>query len=141
MKKLLLVFFVLALTLSLQAQWVSYRNQVGIWNTYTKVWDYQSIYEAKIPISFEKTRIVFENQSNSVYRIVEDLGREDKYNDEGIKVESYAWMAIDNKGKRCRVSMNFIENPEYDPLIVHIMYDDVIIRYYCKRTGMDKFLK
>lgn len=140
MKKLIFALALTLCTLALNAQWVSYRNQVGIWNTYTKKWDYQSIYEAKIPVSFEKTRIVFENEANSVLRIVEDLGKDNRYNDDGVKVESYSWMAIDNKGKRCRVSMNFIDNPEYDPLIVHVMYDDVIIRYYCKRSGMDKLL-
>lgn len=140
MKKLIFALALTLCTLALNAQWTSYRNEVGTWNRYTQKWVFGGINKANIPIRFYKDRVELENEANSVYRIIKDLGEDNGYNEQGIKKESHKWMATDQDGKRCYITMIFIDHSEYDPLIFNVMYDDYLLRFYCKRTIVDRLI-
>lgn len=140
MKKAIIALALTLSSLAIYAQWTSYRNEVGTWNRYTQKWVFGSMNKANIPIRFYKDRVEFENEANSVFRIIEDLGEDNGYNEEGVKRELHRWLAYDNNGKRCNITMILIDNKDYDPLLVNVMYDDVLLRFYCKRMGVDRLL-
>ena len=35
--------------------------------------------------------------------------------------------------------MAFFNSDEYDPLTITVQYDDILIKYYCKKKGLDSF--
>lgn len=141
MKKLILSVFVLVVCFSASAQFTSYRNHFALWNKSTKKWDWENVKEAYIPIEFNKNSIKLQNKRNSVYTISEDLGEKISYTEEGVKVTSHSWDAYDENGKKCKVTMSIFNSDEYDPLILSVMYDDVMVRFYCKKDGYDKLIK
>lgn len=141
MKKILLMI-ALAISVSTFAQnkWISTRNQYGTWSTYYQKWNWEEMNYSEIPIFFGKTMIWMENKDQSTFRNLESQGESKGVNDEGVSWKDYSWTAIDNRGRRCRVSLVVFNDPEYD-LMFTIMYDGTCFRFYCKRTSssIDKF--
>jgi hypothetical protein len=144
MKKLLIVILIFLFSPAIYSQsfWQSYRNQLGTWNKYTKKWDWDKVNYADIPIEFEKKYIRVKNKADSYFRIIEDEGEKIDYTDDvpKVRIRSYDWTAIDDKQRRCRLSLVHHESDEYDPIIFIVMYDDVVFRFYCKKNGIDSFL-
>lgn len=143
MKKLIITviaLFITVISFSQNTQWRSYRNEIGIWNIYTKTWNWQEMKYAYIPISFYKTEIRLTNVDKSVFYLVGTEGTKEFYNNDGVKIKNMVWSAIDKKGKNCRVTINRMDDDEYDPMIFTVMYSDVCIRFYCRSTSTDNFM-
>lgn len=138
------LFLITALFFSItcfgQTQINSYRNEVGTWNEYSSKWQYGTMNKANIPIRFYSDRIVMENKARSVYVVTEDLGEDDGYSSDGVRRKIRRWKAYDKDGKRCSISLSVIYDDDYDPFIFTVMYDDVMLRFYCTKSEYDRLL-
>lgn len=140
MKKTLIAFAFLLFSISSFSQfsfteWLSYRNEIGTWDKYKKIWVWGEIKKSSIPIFFDNYEIKLINVDKSVYTIIESDGSEDKYNKQGIRIKTSSWIAYDKKYRKCRVTVTRINEEGYDPLVFTVMYEDVCIRFYCKDAG------
>lgn len=135
MKKIILLF---VLMLSIKAY--SQENEIGTWNEYSEKWVWGEIKEATIPVYISKSGIRLENKSKSYFRTYSDDGEKTTYTKDYVKVTSHSWLSLDNDDKRCRLTMSFMNSEKYAPLVITIMYDDVCIRYYCRKKGLDSLL-
>lgn len=133
---IVLVLFTLISSFSqTKENWYSYRNEAATWNKYTKEWEWGQMYEAHIPIVFGQRYVKLYNKSNSFYTVLEDYGEKTTYSEKypTIKITTHEWSAIDEDYKKCRIMLTTTSNSEiFDPIIVAFMYDDVILRFYCK---------
>lgn len=143
MKKILLIICLIASipVFSQSTDWVSYRNSIAEWSDYSEKWIWSEIKYANIPVILNKSVIRLENKSESYYTTYQDLGEKVTYTKDvpKVKITTHSWLAIDKDGKRCRVSMAFFESEDYDPLTITIQYDDIALRFYCKKKGLDSF--
>jgi len=143
MKKILLIasfIFLSIVSFAQNTEWESYRSQVGKWDSYQQKWVYADMNYSVIPITFSKTEVRLQNKANSVFRIIEDDGVTEDYNNNGDKFKKNSWIAIDTEGRKCRISMIHFYSTEYDPLMFNVMYDDVLFRYYCRLANtIDSF--
>lgn len=141
---LLTLLFCSLLTFSQSTNWVSYRNELGTWNIYSKSWDWGEMNKAYIPVYFGKTYISLENKLQSYFLILEDKGKRYDYTDKypRAKMTLHDWLAKDKDGKICVLTMTSVESADYDPIILSIMYDDIAFRFYCKqKSTVDSFLE
>jgi hypothetical protein len=145
MKNLLLIIALITFNscFSQSKDWVSYRNSVAEWSDYSDKWIWSEIKFANIPVIIDKGLVKLENKSQSYYTTYRDLGEKITYTNDNpkVKVSTHSWLAIDKDGKRCKFSMAFIESDEYDPLTITIQYDDIALRFYCKRKALDSYIE
>lgn len=142
MKKLLfaIAFAFIALTsFSQDVEWLSYRNETGFWNTYTKKWDWQPMNQSRIPIHFIGMEIRLTNKDKSVYTLTISEGTKDEYDKEGVKRRVSTWFAYDKNNRKCKIRVTKFYSDEYDPLVLTVIYDDVCFRFYCMDDTIDKF--
>lgn len=130
MKKILVFALLLVSTVSFsQTQWGTYRNQIGNWDTYSKKWVYGEMNYSDITITFGKTYVSMDNIAKSYYRITEDNGESTGYTSDYTPYKSHSWDALDNKNRRCILSMTKYEGDDFD-LVFNVMYDDMVFKYY-----------
>lgn len=143
MKKLLLIIALIASVscFSQTKEWVSYRNSVAEWSNYSEKWIWGEIKYSNIPITIHGTVIKLDNKSQSNFTVYEDLGEKISYTNDNpkVKVTSHSWLALDKDDKKCKIYMAFFNSDEYDPLTITVQYDDLLIKYYCKKKGLDSF--
>ena len=140
MKKLLSLLPILVLlSFSTSAQvtkLVSTYNQVGIYNKYLEKYDWNPHNYATITIYFGKQMIWMDNISESQFRITGRRGENTGVNNDGISWKDFTWIAIDNKGRRCDVSLTKFND---NTLMFVILYDDLCFRYFANSSGLDNF--
>ena len=129
MKKLLVAIFCFMTFASFsQSSMYSYKNQVGVWNEYTKDWDWDKSTFNDITFTLGKTFITCDDEAKSFYRIIEDLG-----DDNTAEYKSHGWKCTDEKARTCLVNM--VLYTKYNMLTLHVMYNNKAIRYYIKKKG------
>lgn len=139
MKKLLFCAMLLVSTTAFcQTQWSTYRNQTATWNTYTKKWDYGEINYSNITITFSKAFISMDNRAQSYYRITEDEGDKTGYTDNYTHYQSHSWVALDNKDRKCIITVIKYDGDQYD-IVVSVMYDDILFKYFYSPSKTDRF--
>lgn len=136
----LIVSTFFSITCLSQTELISYRNEIGTWNEYSKKWEFGTMNKANIPIRFYSDKVVMGNKAGSVYVVTEDLGEDDGYSDDGVKRKIHKWKAYDKDGKRCSISLFVVYNKDYDPFLFTVMYEDVLLRYYCAEGEYDRLI-
>lgn len=123
--------------------YVSYRNEVAEWSNYSNKWVWGEMKYANIPIEFDRNVIRMQNKSQSSYRSITDLGEKITYTDSypKVKITNHSWLSYDDAGRKCKVTISITDSDKYDPLIVVIQYDDILLRYYCERKKLDSLLE
>jgi hypothetical protein len=146
MKKLLttltlMFFFNISFSQS-KTLWHSYRNEVGVWDSYKRDWEFGEMNQAYIPIFFGQQYIKLENKSQSFFSITEDKGETTEYSKKypWVKITTHEWLAIDKDNRKCLIMLSTTSDTEkYDPIVLMVMYTDFAFRYYCKLNEIDSF--
>lgn len=130
MKKLLFCAMLLVSTTAFcQTQWSTYRNQIGTWDSYSKKWVYGEVNYSDIIITFGKAYVSMDNRAQSYYRITVDNGESTGYTNDYTSYKSHSWDALDDKNRKCILSMIKYEGDDYD-IVFSVMYDDIVFKYY-----------
>jgi hypothetical protein len=144
MKKsiLILSFLFVAILSFAQTKISSYKNQIGVWNVYSKTYDWEEPVYSNIDMLLDKNYIKVFDKARSLYTIIKYYPKETGYTKDVpvSKYESYGWDAIDEENRKMYIMM--VKYVNENQMIINMMYDDRIFRYYLKKntnTGLDKF--
>lgn len=144
MKKLLLIaVLMLTIKASFGQDYISHRNQVGQWDSYSKKWVWSEVKKATIPVYFEDGKVRLDNKNQSVYTLYSSEDEVTSYTDDSpkVKIVSKSWLGYDKNDKRCRITLAFFHSDKYDPLTVTVQYDDICLRFYCNKKTLDSYLE
>lgn len=103
----------------------TYKNKFGTWDEMFKKWRFDEDRYANISIRVEKTFFQFDDEAQSLYRVIES---------EGEKLEktykATTWVCKDEKNTYCRVQViHYYENIGN---VFAVIYDKVCYIYYIK---------
>lgn len=139
MKRLLLIVALFVSTISFAQPKTDYSYQVqsGRYNTTYKRWDWSVAEEREIAIKLDGTRVIIENNANTILDTYEDLGEDNGKDDEGDRYKVHRWKAYDNKSRKCIFTMLWYDDV---PLVVYsVVYNDVAFRFYIRNNKLSNF--
>ena len=119
MKKIFLIFILIVTSKGFYSQTTEKvtHSEIGCWNEKNSKWEWDSIQESELIITFDKSIISINNLLCSKY---ETSRGSSKYKN------LVTWEATDENSIPCHVSLEFID--DYSILI--ILYDELCFRYY-----------
>jgi hypothetical protein len=135
MKKILILLAFLFITFISFAQTIenAYRIQSGVWNKYSKSWEWNDAINCNLDFTLSKKYISIDDKAHTFLTIETFEGEE--RNSESI---TNSWICYDEKNRRCTFFMTYYKGGQ---VIYAIMYSDVCWRYVIRSSGVDSYYK
>ena len=133
MKKvfLLTVFSIMSICAFSQLIVRTYKNQAGTYDDYFKKWRFDEMKYSDISIVVERGYFQFDDQAQSLYRVVQKQGETLESN-----YKSTTWTCKDEKNLDCTVQIiHYFENKSN---VFVVIYDKICYVYHIKEVEQNK---